>query len=160
VVAGEVDLQLGVARVLRGREALHHLLEGLQRPLGELLVAADVDDLLVVAEPLQVVGVVDVRVRRVELDEPVEGVDGVGVLVGLVLRVGRHQLRLGRPDRVRVLALDLVEQRGGLLEVAAERRVVGLVVDLLDRTLHVGRLVGRAAGGQRCEDQRGERDKA
>src|SRR3546814_20311626 len=46
----EVDLELGVARVLAVREAAHQLLERVQRLGGHLLVAADVDDLLVVAE--------------------------------------------------------------------------------------------------------------
>src|SRR3546814_11958045 len=62
------------------------------------------------------------RVRRVELDEPVQRVHRLGVVVGLVERIRRHQLGLRRPDRVGVLALDLVEQRGGLLELALDRK--------------------------------------
>src|SRR3546814_3032103 len=50
VIEGEVDLQLGVARVLAVREPAHQLFQRVQRIGGRLLVAAHVDDLLVRSE--------------------------------------------------------------------------------------------------------------
>ena len=44
--------------------------------------------------------------------------DRVGVLVGLVVAIGRHQHRAPRPDRIGMLALDLVELLGGVDPVA------------------------------------------
>ena len=61
---------------------------------------------------------------------------GLVVLVAAVVGVGGHELRLGRPGRVGMLALDLVEELGGLADVAGLQGGHALVVELL------GRLVG------------------
>ena len=94
---GKVDLQAGVAGIGAVREAAQHLLERTQRQFGHARVALDVGDLLVEAQRLEIIGVADVAVRRVELDEAVHGHDRVVVFVVLVMRVGRHQLGLRRP---------------------------------------------------------------
>ena len=122
VIVRQVDLQLGVAGVFAVRVAGHHVLQRVERKLCHLLVAADVGDLLVVAQRFEVVGVDGVATAGMELGEAVERDDGLVVLGAFVKGVGRHQLRLVGPDRVGVLAVDLLE-----LELR------GLVVALLQR---------------------------
>ena len=96
-------------------------------------------------------GVGDVRVARVQLDETVEGVDRVVVAVVLIVGVGRHDLGLGGPGGIGVLALDLVEQARGIAQLAGLHGVHGVVVEGLDRLLDVLRLVRveQPAGPQR-----------
>src|SRR3546814_9114734 len=72
---------------------------------------AHVDDLLVVGDRLQVIGVGGIGAARMQLDETVEGVDRLVVGILLIERVGGHELGLGGPFGVGMLALDLVEQR-------------------------------------------------
>ena len=85
MVAGEVELQLGVARVFAVGEAADDVVERTQRQLGRFLVAADIDDLHVVADRLQVIRVGDVAVARMQLDEAVGGDDRIVVLAVLVI---------------------------------------------------------------------------
>src|SRR6185437_13499217 len=79
-----------------------------------------------------------------ELDEAVGGDDRFVVLGALVERIGRHELRLGRPYRVGVLALDLVERFGRLVIGVVEELIHGGVVKVLDRLLDIG-ILGAAA---------------
>ena len=94
----------------RVRIALDHLAQRLASACcGRGLVAADVDDLLEVADGLQIVGVGRRGVARIERDELVGVGDRLGVVVGLVVGVGGHQDRAARPLRIGVLALHLAE---------------------------------------------------
>src|SRR5579883_2324825 len=72
VVAGEVELQPRIARVAALGAAPDDLDERLERLIGRLLVAADIDDLDIVAERLEVIGIGGVAVAGMELDEAVE----------------------------------------------------------------------------------------
>jgi hypothetical protein len=92
----------------------------------------------------------------VELDEPVQRRDRVVVAQRLVMGIGGHQLGAGRPLGIGVLALDLVELLGGVRVVAVVEFQDRALVDLLDGTLDIGRLVrGRRAGGDACRQGRG-----
>ena len=138
MVDGELDLEAGVAGIGRIGEALDDLGQRIERLLGDALVAADVGDLLVEAQRLQVVGVGDVAMAGMELDEAVERDDGVVVLVRLVVGEGGHDLRLGRPHRIGMLAVDFLEALGGGLVFLAAEIIEGAVVEHLDRLLGVG----------------------
>src|SRR5471032_1781232 len=72
MVDGEFDLEARVARIWRVGEALDDLGQRIERLLRNALVAADVGDLLVETERLQVVGVRDILVAGMELDEAVD----------------------------------------------------------------------------------------
>ncbi len=122
-------------------EALHHLGQRVECLLGDGLVAADIGDLLVVAERLQIVGVGDVLVARMELNEPVERDQRVVVLVRLVVGEGGHDLRLGRPYRIGMLAVDFLEFLGSLLVVLGTQIIERAIVELVDRLLDIGRIV-------------------
>ena len=102
-----------------------------------------------------------------ELDEAVERDDRVVVLVRLVVGEGGHDLRLGRPHRIGMLAVDLLELLGGELVFLAAEVIERAVVEHLDRLLGVGfvlRAAEPAAAGQRrrrdsqrqCGGARGE----
>ncbi len=139
-------------------EAAHHLVERLQRLLGHLLVAADIGDLDVVAERLEVIGVGGVAIAGMELDETVGGDDRLVVFLRLVERVGAHHLRLGRPHRIGMLAVDFLEALGGLLVFLAAQRIEGAVVEDFHGLLDiVGIVVRRAAAGEpECRDTKCE----
>ena len=124
---------------------------------GRALVAADIGDLLVVAQRLQVVGVGNVAMAGMELDEAVERDDGVVVLVRLVIGEGGHDLGLGRPDRVRVLAIDFLEALGGGLVFLLAESIEGAVVEKLDRLLGVVGIVVRRATAAKRERRQSER---
>ena len=151
MVDGELDLEARVAGIGRFGEALDDFGQGVERLLGDALVAADVGDLLVEAQRLQVVGVGDVAVAGMELDEPVERDDGLVVLVRLVVGEGGHDLGLGRPHRVGVLAVDFLEALGGGLVFLLPEGIEGAVVENLDRLLGVVRVVVRRAAAAKRE---------
>ena len=69
-----------------------------------------------------------------ELNEPIQRDDRLVVLVGLVMGIAGHELRLGRPYRIGMLSLDLVEgrRRDARVErdVAAQVEPVGNVVGI------------------------------
>src|SRR6266851_2397569 len=154
---GELDLEARVAGVGRFGEALDDFGQGVERLLGDALVAADVGDLLVVAQRLQIVGIRNVTMAGMELDEAVERDDGLVVLVRLVVGEGSHDLGLGRTHRVRVLAVDFLEAlRGGLVFLLPEV-IEGAVVENLDRLLDVVRVVVRGATAAKPERRQTER---
>ena len=142
-------------------EAPHHLAQRGQGLLRRLLVAADILDLDVVVERLQVIGIGDVAVAGMELDEAVGGDDRFIEFVALVERISGHELRLGRPDGIRVLALDLVEVVRRLGVILGGELVHGGIVEFLDRPLDIGvlGLVG-AAGGEQADGARPQRSAA
>ena len=93
--------------------------------------------------PDQVIGVRDVLVAGVQLDEALHGPDRLLVLVGLVVGVGRHHLAAGRPLRVGVLALDLLERLRGLAEIRLREVALALAVELLRRAVRQLGIVDR-----------------
>ena len=166
MVAAQVDLQPRVAGIGGAGEAVHHLLQRRHRLLRALLVARDVDDLLVIAERAQVVGIADVATRRMQLDVVVQRGQRLGVVVLQVLTVARHELGVRRPGRERIVLLhqvELVDCRGVALVV---QRIDAVVVEGLDRQLRrpcvvgVGLVLGAAAAEQRQQQHRAEREAA
>ena len=105
------------------------------------------------ADPDQVIGVSDVLVAGMQIDEAARRSDRLVVVVGLVEGIGRHQLGAGRPLRIGMLALDLLERLPGLPRIAVLEQIEGLVVELLDRPLDVVLLLGAGAAGHRQRDQ-------
>ena len=149
LVVDHVDLQPRVGGVLGARIALDDLAQVVERLAGGGLVAADVDDLLEVADGLQVVGVGRRGLPGIERDEAVGVGDGLGVVVGLVVGVGLHQDRAARPLRIGVLALDFLEVVDGLGPQVAVQPVGAGGVEQLHRALLIGEpglllVVGRA----------------
>ena len=136
MVAGEIDLEGGVAGIGRVREAVDHLLQGGQRLLRRLLVAAHILDLLVVAQRLQIIGVGGVLVAGMQIEEMVDGADGLVIAIAAVIGIGIHDLGLGRDGRVGMLRLDLFEEPGRIADVAGLQGGHALVVERL------GRLIG------------------
>jgi hypothetical protein len=112
-----------------------------------------VGDLFVVAQRLEIIGIGDVAVAGMDGDEAVQSGDGVFVLVVLVVGIGRHQLGLGGPHRIGVLALHLVEVGRRVLVAALVQVSDGLAVNLVDGLFLVGDLVVAGAGGKRQRDQ-------
>jgi hypothetical protein len=161
LVADHVDLQAGVLGVFRVGIALDHVAQRGHGLLGGGLVAVDVDDLLEIADGLQIVGVRGRRVARIQADEAVGVRDRLVVLVALIVGVAGHQNRAARPFRIGVLALDLAEVVDGLVPAAAVQAVGAGRIEQLHRALFIGqgRLLALAgAGGDRQGDQHGGRD--
>jgi hypothetical protein len=94
-----------------------------------------------------------------ELDEPVEGDDRIVVLVVLVVGVGRHELGLGGPHRIGVLAVDLVELLGRGDVALGGQGIDAGIVDLFDRPLDIDVLV-IARAGREGENRHGREAKA
>ena len=57
------------------------------RPAGRLLVAADIGDLFVVTQSLEIIRIGDIAIARVKLDKTVEAKNGVIVLAAGVERI-------------------------------------------------------------------------
>ena len=95
-----------------------------------------------------------VGVAGVQFDEPVQGGDRFVVFISLVMGVGGHQLGLGRPDRIGVLALNLVEFGRRRFIISPQGIGHGLVVEGFDRTClnlvhqYLARLVGAPDQGE------------
>ena len=108
-------------------------------------LAPDIGDLLVIAKRLKVISVGDVLMSWMQLDEAVQGGDRVIELVVDVIRIGRHQLSLGGPNRIGVLAFDFVEGFGSLVVRLILQKVHRVVIEFLDGTFLVVILVIRGA---------------
>ena len=165
MVAGKVDLEAGVGGIGRIGEAVDHFLQCLHRLFGALLIALHVGDLLVIAEGAQVIGIGDVAMRRMQLDEMVQRADRVRVFILLILGIARHQLRVHRPGGIRVILFHPVELRHGGGVFLLVQRVEGVVVDLLDgRDVGTGQrlglvIVGTGTRAEQRQQQQG-RDRA
>ena len=138
MVAGEHRLGLGVLGVGRSGKAAADLLERAQGLLGGRLVALHVDDLLVVAERDQIIGVGRVLVAGMERDEALGRVDRIVIGIALVLGIGLHQDGLGGEARIGMLALDFLELLGGGAVLAGVQLGQALVVEVGDRLGIVG----------------------
>jgi len=95
--------------------------------------------------------------RRVQLDEPVDRAQRVGVAGLHVQRVGLHQLRVHRPGGVGIILLNRLELVGRRDEPLRVQRIQAIVVEDFDgrygpEVLHI--VVLRAARGQ----QEGQQD--
>ena len=154
MVAGEIELQLRVARVFGVWKAAHDVIQRVEGSLGHLLVPADVGDLHVIADRFQVIRVGHIPMTRMQLDEPLGGEHGVVVFAALVIRVNLHQLAFRRPRRIGMLALDLVESFRRVGVALVDKRVQRLVIKLVYRLLDIGLVLVAAAGGDR-KQQRG-----
>ena len=155
MVAGEVELQLGIARVFGVGKPAHDVVERVERRLGHLLVPADIGDLHVIANGLEIIRVSDVAMARMQLNEALGRKHGVVVFAALVIGVDLHQLAFCRPGRVWMLALDLVEGFRRVDVALVDKRVQGLIVKLVDRLLDVGLVLVAAAGGDRKQQHGG-----
>ena len=97
MVNAQVDLQLRIIRVTGVGEPRHNLSQRIHRLLGPALVTLDIRDLLIITQSAQIIGVADIAMRRMQLYEPVERADRLGVLVLQIKRVARHKLGIHRP---------------------------------------------------------------
>jgi hypothetical protein len=126
----------GVRRVLAVRETLDQRLErivggagGLRVALAQILVGEAAEPAQVVVEvdqALEVIGVIDAGVVRVQLDEAIDRSQRGGGFAVLVVGVGGFDLRLLRERAERVAALELLVVLDGLRIVAAVERILRL----------------------------------
>ena len=117
MILGEVDLQGGVAGIFGVGETLHHVLQRHQGALRLGLVAADIHDLLIERDRLEIEGIGDFLAAGMQRDILVGGGDRVVIFVGLVGAEGAHQLGPAGPDRIGMLAVHFVELGGGLSQL-------------------------------------------
>jgi hypothetical protein len=85
-------------------------------------------------------------------EEAAGAVDRLGVILGEIIAERAHQLRAARPDRIRMLALDLVEQgrRRGILTP-----VEPLLGGAVERVHVAGDVGGIGAGAAAADPERG-----
>jgi hypothetical protein len=156
----------GVLGVPRFGKARHHLAERVEGFARGLRVAVahvgrreEAEQALVVVEvdaALEVIGVVDVLVVGVELDEAVGRRHRRGALVLLPVAVGDFELRLLREAPVGKARLELLEVLDRLVPLLACHAVLRLAVELLRRPADglVGLLAGKDAAAR--QQERGE----
>ena len=154
VVVHQIDLQRRIRSIARIRIPPLHLTQRRQRLLRNLLVAGHIADLLVIGKRDQVIGVRRILVTRMDRQEPPRSRHRFVVLLRHVVRKRAHQLRPPRPRRIRMLALDLVEQRGCHLILLAVELVFRCVIERIyiarDITGVAARLRIAAAEPQGC----------
>jgi len=158
VIVDQVDLEPRVGGIARVGIAPHHFVHRIERKPGDLLVAADVADLLVIAQADQVIGIGGIAVAGVDRQEPLRRLGRLGVIPRDVIGEGAHQLGTAGPGRIGMLALHLVKQRGGDLGIAAIKPVLGRHVKRIDVARDEGRVLGLVApSGAAGSDQHGRR---
>ena len=90
-----------------------------------------------------------------KFDEAFRRGDRLVVGIALEERKGRHHLRLGRPLRIGVLALDLLERVARLAVLAFLEKILCRVVKLLDRPLDIFRRLVAARAGREQQGKAG-----
>ena len=163
MVVDEVELEPGVGGVATVRVAPHQLAERVGGVGRAGLVAGHVLDLLIMAHCDQIVGVGRILVARMDRQEALRGTDRLRILPRHVITEAAHQLRAARPDRIGVLALDLVEHLRRFLVTALVHAVLGEGIEAVHVAGDVGRVraalvAGAARGGNHdraCEQQEG-----
>src|SRR3546814_11469893 len=88
-------------------------------PYTPLCRSGDVAVLLRIAERDQIIGVGGVLVARMDRQETLRRRGRRRIFAVHIIGKSAHQLRAARPGRIGMLALDLVEQRRGVLVLAA-----------------------------------------
>ncbi len=169
MVEGEFEFELGGLGVFAVGIALDdvaHLLERLERVR---LVAADIGDLVVVAQTDQELRVGRVDVGREEVEIAPGGGAAFGVERPLMVGEGGHQHRALGPFGIGIEPLDLGEGLAGVARAAVGQQRLAAQEDLLralilDRDLgfareRIGRQIG-AAGQKADEEHRNERQTA
>ena len=125
-------------------------------------MAEHAEVLVEVDQALQVVGVVDIGVVRVQADEAVAGGDRRRGLALAVVGVGDLELRLLRVATVRKARLELLEELDCLVIGAVAYGVLGLGVEPVGRPaggfVDLFRQQAAAAGQQR--DEKAGKDRA
>src|SRR6056297_1671167 len=126
----KVELENRRAGVFAVRVALDHLAQGLQGLECQPLIAADLIDLVVVAQRQQVLRIGRIAIGGIEIDEPLCGGPAVLVILGPVIGKGLHDHRALGPFGIRIKAFDLGKDIGGQFGIAAGQIVFGATVDL------------------------------
>src|SRR6516164_3359917 len=133
MIASKVEFELGVACVLAVGKTTHHVIERLQGLVRYLLIAAYIGDLDIIGNRLQIIGVSNVAVPRMQLDKAIRSNHCFAIISRLVFGIGCHDLALRGPDRVGMLALDLVKGLGRRGITLLDHLVHGRVVEVVDR---------------------------
>src|SRR6056297_1117581 len=124
------DLENRRAGVFAVRVTLDHLAQGLQGLECQPLIAADLIDLVVVAQRQQVLRIGCIAIGGIEIDEPLRGGPAVLVILGPVIGKGLHDHRALGPFGIRIKAFDLGKDIGGQFGITAGQIVFGATVDL------------------------------
>src|SRR6056297_4195779 len=110
VIEREVELQDRRAGVFAVGMLLDHATERLQRLEGQPLIAADVVDLVVVAEREEIFGIGRVLVGGIEVDEALRRRPRAFVVAVAVIGEGLHDEAALGPFRIGIEPLDLAEE--------------------------------------------------
>src|SRR3546814_13039745 len=110
MVLHQVHLEPLVSGVAAARIAANPLAERGIGLLGDLLVACDVADLLIIAERDQIIGVGGVLVARMDRQETLRRRGRRRIFAVHIIGQSDHQLRAARQGRIGTLAPELVDQ--------------------------------------------------
>jgi hypothetical protein len=109
--------------------ALDHLAQRLQRLKGDALVAADLVDLVVVAQGQKVLRIGRIFLAGVEIEIALRRDARVLVILVGVIGEGRHDQAAAGPFGIGVKAFDLDEERRGTVGAAAFQLRLTLLID-------------------------------
>src|SRR4029078_4647486 len=134
-IAQDAHSVLRLVRIARSRIALEQLLVGVEGLSRGALIAFRIEHLNVIGHANDVLGEVRLGRAGMEGEVAVGGRDGGVIFAGLVISVGRHDDRLARFLRIRVIDVDFLVFLGGVGIAALVDHRLGLAVD------DVGRIV-------------------
>src|SRR5271166_2844313 len=137
MISGKIKFKLGITRIFAVRKTTHHIIERLQGLLCNLLVAANIANLDIIGDRLQIIGVSNVTVTRMQLDDTIRSDDRLAIISRLVFSIGRHNLAFRSPDRIGMLALDFVKSFSCRGEAFFDHLVHGFVVKIVDRLFDI-----------------------
>jgi hypothetical protein len=138
MVVGQVDFQSRIAGIVAFWKTSHKIFESRQSFFGHELVARYVGYLFVIAQPLEVPSIGRVLVAGMKIDEAVQRDNRVVIFTFHIMGIPGHDLRLGSPFGIGVLALDFIKRFGGQGISAALHVIHGFVINVFHRTFDIG----------------------
>src|ERR1700751_4994125 len=80
MVAGKIEFELSIACVLTVGKTPHHIIERFQGLVRYLLVTTNIGNLDIIRDRLQIIGVSNVTVTRMQLDETIRSDDRLAII--------------------------------------------------------------------------------
>ena len=152
LVANHVELHAGITGILAVWESADHVHQGITRAFRCCLISTDIRDLVEVARRNQVIRILGLGAARMKRKIALGATDRFVIIAGLIMGESRHDHRAAGPFRIRVLALDFVEQQDRLIKVAFVEFASRLIVERLHGAFDIGQfltaLVARLARRQ------------
>ena len=111
VILGQIQLDLRIPGIFRIGKAADYLTQSLHGLFRDLLVAADIGNLLIIAQGYQIIGIRRRFIIRIELGKALQGADG-GMVVfrSFVTGESGHNLGVSRPFRGWMLPFHFLER--------------------------------------------------